>query len=193
MLEVVAGIIAGVLTGMATPFVARQFAADANGRLCVALGAATGAALGWRLDGTVLTVWLLVLVAGLPLGVIDLAVHRLPDVLVLPATAAAAAASLGGGSPRALAGGATLVTVYSVLAVLPRSGLGFGDVKLAGLLGIALTLLGWGPLVWGTALAFVVGGVAAIALLATGKVGRDTHLPFGPTMLAGALSAALLA
>jgi len=84
------------------------------------------------------------------------------------------------------------VTVYAVLAVLPRSGLGFGDVKLAALLGIALARIGWAPLVWGTTLAFVLGGVAALVLLATRRATRDTHLPFGPAMLAGAGVAAVL-
>jgi leader peptidase (prepilin peptidase) / N-methyltransferase len=187
--EVVAGVIAGVVSGAATPFIARHFGAAANGWLCAGLGAPVGAALGWRLEVDVLKVWLLVLVVGIPLVVIDLAVHRLPDLIVLPAILSAA---LQGQSWRALAGGAVLVTVYAVLAVLPRGGLGFGDVKLAGLLGIALALLGWAPLVWGTALAFALGGVVALALLAMKKARRDTQLPFGPAMLAGAVLTALL-
>jgi leader peptidase (prepilin peptidase)/N-methyltransferase len=85
-----------------------------------------------------------------------------------------------------------LVTAYALLAVLPRSGLGFGDVKLAGLLGTALALLGWGALAWGTALAFLSGGLMAAALLVTGRAKRNTPLPFGPHMLAGALVAAVL-
>jgi leader peptidase (prepilin peptidase) / N-methyltransferase len=188
--EVVAGVFAGVAAGAITPFVARHFGAAANGWLCAGLAAPVGAALGWRLEGEALKVWLLVLVVGVPLCVIDLAVHRLPDLLVLPAILAVA---LHGESLRALAGGAVPVTVYAVLAVLPRSGLGFGDVKLAGLLGIALALLGWAPLVWGTAFAFAIGGAVALALLASGRAQRDTHLPFGPAMLAGGVMAALLA
>jgi leader peptidase (prepilin peptidase) / N-methyltransferase len=188
--EVVAGVLAGIVAGGVTPLLARHFGAAANGWLCAGAGGPVGAALGWRLEGDALTVWLMVLVVGVPLCAIDLAVHRLPDLLVVPA---AAAVALGGESLRALAGGAVLVTVYAVLAVLPRSGLGYGDVKLAGLLGIALAVLGWAPLVWGTALAFVIGGVVALALLATRKARRDTHLPFGPAMLAGGVLAALLA
>ena len=188
--EVVAGVVAGVLGAAVTPFLARHFGAAANGWLCAVLGAPVGAALGWRLDGEALKVWLLVLIVGIPLCAIDVAVHRLPDPLVLPAILAVAQEAW---SLRALAGGAVLVTVYAVLAVLPRSGLGFGDVKLAGLLGIALALLGWAPLVWGTALAFALGGVVALTLLAMRKARRDTHLPFGPAVLAGGVLAALAA
>jgi leader peptidase (prepilin peptidase)/N-methyltransferase len=134
-------------------------------------------------------VWLLVLVVGIPLCAIDVGVHRLPDLIVLPAILSAA---LQAASWRALAGGAVLVTLYAVLAVLPGSGLGFGDVKLAGLLGIALARLGWVALLWGTVLAFVLGGVVAVALLVTKKAHRDTHLPFGPAMLAGAAVTAVM-
>jgi leader peptidase (prepilin peptidase)/N-methyltransferase len=190
VLEVAVGVLVGVAAGSVTPLLARRFGADAQGWPYAVGGALLGAALGWRLDWPSLWPWLVVLVAGLPLGAIDLAVHRLPDVIVLPATALAA---LGAWSPRALAGGALLATGYAVLAVLPRSGLGFGDVKLAGLLGVALAALGWPPLVWGTVLAFAFGGVVALALLVTRRATRDTHLPFGPSMLAGALLAALLA
>jgi leader peptidase (prepilin peptidase)/N-methyltransferase len=138
----------------------------------------------------VLKVWLLVLAVAPWLCAIDLAVHRLPDRIVLPA---AVAVALHSQSLRSLAGGAVLVTAYAVLAILPRSALGFGDVKLAGLLGTALARIGWAPLVWGTALAFVLGGAVAIVLLTSGRARRDTQLPFGPAMLAGGLLAALLA
>jgi leader peptidase (prepilin peptidase)/N-methyltransferase len=189
VLDLMAGAVAGCVGGLATPLIAPRFQAAARAWPYACGGALLGAALGWRLDWPTLWPWLVVLVAGLPLCAIDLAVHRLPDVIVLPATALAA---LSAWSPRALAGGAVLATGYAVLAVLPRSGLGFGDVKLAGLLGVALAALGRPALVWGTVLAFGLGGVVALALLVTRRARRDTQLPFGPAMLAGALLAALL-
>ena len=79
---------------------------------------------------------------------------------------AAVVAAAAGVGPCAARPARLLVAAYGVLAVLPRSGLGFGDVKLAGLLGVALGLLGWGAVAWGTALAFVLGGVVALVLLA---------------------------
>jgi leader peptidase (prepilin peptidase)/N-methyltransferase len=164
------------------------------------VGTLAGATLSWAILplGIQVLVWSVTLAVGVPLTAIDLGAHRLPDALVLPAVTAAVLVALVGGAPAAVAGGAMLVTAYALLAVLPRSGLGFGDVKLAGLLGTALALLGsaptpnWGALAWGTALAFTSGGVVAAVLLATGRARRDTPLPFGPHMLAGALLAAVL-
>jgi leader peptidase (prepilin peptidase)/N-methyltransferase len=156
-------------------------------------GGAAGAGLAGRLDtGAVLAVWLVVLAVGIPLAAIDLAVHRLPDPLVLPAAALVAVVAVATGSPHALLGGVALVTGYGLLAVLPRSGLGFGDVKLAGPLGTALAMLGPRPIITATVCAFALGGVAALVLLVTGRATRHTHLPFGPAMLAGAWLAAIL-
>jgi leader peptidase (prepilin peptidase) / N-methyltransferase len=192
VLEVAAGLLAGAGAGAATPPVATRFGVAARWWAWTPVGAVAGAALGWRLDWTALVLWLVVLVVGVPLAAIDLGAHRLPDALVLPAAALVAVLAVGTGTPRAPLGGAALATGYAVLAVLPRSGLGFGDVKLAGLLGTALALLGWAPLVRGTAFAFVLGGAAAVVLLATRRATRETHLPFGPAMLAGAWMAAVL-
>ncbi|MHA7133055.1 prepilin peptidase [Oerskovia turbata] len=131
---------------------------------------------------------------GSALAVIDARTHRLPNALVLPSYPALAlllgAASLltpdGGALVRALAGGLTLYGAYCALALLP-SGLGFGDVKLAGLLGAYLGWHGWAEVVVGTFAAFVLGGAVAVVLLATRRADRRTAIPFGPFMLAGAL------
>jgi leader peptidase (prepilin peptidase)/N-methyltransferase len=194
VLETAVGLIVGVCAGAATPPVARRYGVAARWWIWVAVGAVAGAALGWRLGvAVVLALWLVVLAVGVPLAAIDLGAHRLPDPLVLPALALVAALALAIGLPRALLGGAILATVYAALALLPRSGLGFGDVKLAALLGAALAALGWPPLIWGTAIAFALGGGLALVLLTTGRARRDSHLPFGPAMLAGAWLAALSA
>ena len=64
--------------------------------------------------------------------------------------------------------------------------MGGGDVKLAGLAGIYLGWLGWGPLAVGWLAAFVLGGGFAVALIASGKATRRSAVPFGPWLLAGA-------
>lgn len=87
---------------------------------------------------------------------------------------------------RAAAGLAGLWTAYLVLALLQPSAMGFGDVKLAGLLGMHLGYLGWPKLVVGGAGAYVLGAPLALALLLTRRAGRGTPLPFGPLMLLGA-------
>ena len=64
--------------------------------------------------------------------------------------------------------------------------MGFGDVKLAGVLGMYLGLFGVGSLVVGGFGAFVVGGVIAGVLWMRGKVNRKSGIPFGPSMIIGA-------
>jgi leader peptidase (prepilin peptidase)/N-methyltransferase len=71
--------------------------------------------------------------------------------------------------------------------------MGFGDVKLAGLLGLYLGWLGWSPVLVGTFTGFLLGGVAGMALLLARRADRRTGIPFGPAMLAGALLALFLA
>jgi leader peptidase (prepilin peptidase) / N-methyltransferase len=76
--------------------------------------------------------------------------------------------------------------------VLLRPGqLGAGDLKLAGVLGLALGWLGWPAVLRGTFLAFALLSVCGLALLATRRIKLDSALPFGPFMLAGALLAVL--
>jgi leader peptidase (prepilin peptidase)/N-methyltransferase len=129
------------------------------------------------------------------LTVIDLANRRLPDAIVLPSYPVAAlllvAASWGLGDwsalVRGLVGGVILWTVYFLLMVVRPGGMGFGDVKLAGLIGIYLGWLGWGALVVGAFAAFLLGGLFAVVLLVARRAGRSSRIPFGPWMLLGAV------
>lgn len=131
---------------------------------------------------------------GVALALIDIEVHRLPDAIVLPAYPVLGTllvlASWGSGEwsgvPRAAIGGAGLLLTYLALAVAKPGGMGYGDVKLAGVLGMALAWLGWGELAVGAFGAFLLGGAYSIVLLATRRARRGTGIPFGPWMLAGA-------
>jgi leader peptidase (prepilin peptidase) / N-methyltransferase len=165
-------------------------------------GAVTGYPAGSRIEASLLlAVLLLVAVTGILLAAVDLAVLRLPDVLVLPlavavaALLALAAAVTGDPAPmvRAAAASAALGAAYLLLAVVPGSALGFGDVKLAAVLGAPLGWLGWPAVLLGGILPVVLGGVAALGLLVSGRVRRDTPVPFGPALVAGFLLAAALA
>jgi leader peptidase (prepilin peptidase)/N-methyltransferase len=128
------------------------------------------------------------------LALIDLDVRRLPDAIVLPAYPVLAVllgsssvlvgdvAALG----RAAIGGVALAAFYLLLALMKPGAMGLGDVKLAGVLGLALAWLGWPQLIVGAFAAFVTGGVFALILLATRRASRASGIPFGPWMLLGA-------
>lgn len=127
------------------------------------------------------------------LALIDLDTRRLPDPIVLPSYVVmlalfTIAAFLGAGWDallRAAIGGAALFAFYFVLRVIRPAGMGGGDVKLAGVLGIALAWLGWGSLIVGAFAAFLLGGVFGVTLLITRRAGRKSAIPFGPWMLVG--------
>lgn len=139
-------------------------------------------------------------VLGVALAAVDIAVRRLPDRLTLPAypviVALFAAAAVATGQPqpllRALAGGVALVAGYLALALLRPGQLGGGDIKLAGLLGVALAWLGWPALLAGAALGFVLAAVFALVMLAARQLTLRSEVPFGPFMLLGALLVVVL-
>jgi len=156
----------------------------------------------WRADdatssaaGIAHLVALLYLVAvSVALVLIDIEHHRLLDRIVLPSIVVAlvllgVSAGLSGDWDawlRAFLGAAVLFTAYfMMLAVYPR-GMGFGDVKLAAVLGAYLGWAGWGALVVGGFAAFLLGGVYSIGLLVARKARRSSGIPFGPWMIVGA-------
>jgi leader peptidase (prepilin peptidase) / N-methyltransferase len=155
---------------------------------CVALAAATGT----RPEAAV---WLLLAPAAVLLAVIDRRVHRLPDRLTLPLAGAAAvllggAALLpehGGSWISALLGGAALGGFYFLLFLINPTGMGFGDVKLALALGVALGWYGWAVLCAGGFAGFLFGALYGAGLMLLRRAGRTTGIPFGPFMIAGAL------
>lgn len=136
---------------------------------------------------------------GVALALIDLDVKRLPNVIVLPSYVVAAvllgaAAIFGndwGSYLRAGLGMAALFAFYFVLALVYPAGMGWGDVKLAGVLGAYLGWLGWAEVVTGAFLGFLFGGLVGMVLMVIGKAGRKSKIPFGPFMLVGALVAVL--
>lgn len=161
--------------------------------------AALWAGVGWWAwvseDGLALLPLLLVLTAaGVALWCIDVEHHRLPDAIVLPlypiTVVGLAFAGLVAGSwpfvDVAVGIGVWLLVVGGVWLVSLGSGMGFGDVKLAPVLGATLGWLGWEVAVLGLILAFVGGGLTGVYLLVTRRAGRGSHLAFGPFLLLGA-------
>jgi leader peptidase (prepilin peptidase)/N-methyltransferase len=73
----------------------------------------------------------------------------------------------------------------------PRA-MGFGDVKLSFSLGLALGVLGWGEVVLGFFLGFFYGAVIGVILIVARRRKAKQQIPFGPFLVAGAITAILV-
>lgn len=163
-----------------------------------ALSAGAGGVVGACLGRDVALLVLLPLVpVGVALGVIDAHTHLLPTRLIWPSLAVAVAlgtgaAALSGDWRRLVAAavaGALSFVVGHVLWWLHPDGLGYGDVRLAALLGFALGYVD--PTTW------LVGFYSGLLLFAGVGVVRSARrrdraalresIPFGPFLLAGSL------
>lgn len=150
------------------------------GATFAALAWSTG--VGWHLPALLYLTWLT-----LTLGWIDIAVHRLPDQIVVPGfflagalLALAAPSSVGHAALGALA----LSGMYFALLLIHPPAVGFGDVKLAVIVGAYLGSVSWGALAVGHLAAVAVGAIMSAVVLASAR-GKRT-IAFGPAMLAGA-------
>lgn len=156
-------------------------------------------ALTVRLDSIdllpALPAYLYIGAAGLVLALIDLDSRRLPDAIVMPSyvvlavllSAASAWRHDWADLERALGGGGALFCFYFAIAFAYPGGMGFGDVKLSGLLGGMLAYVSWGTLVVGAFTGFVLGSLVGVVVMAFLGGTRKTALPFGPFMICGAL------
>lgn len=132
-------------------------------------------------------------VAAATVSVTDLAVRRVPNRVVVPTALGGlvllAAASPGSGAwwplCRAGIGAALLAGFYLALGLAFPAGMGLGDVKWAGVVGLYLGYLGWTTLPAATFLAF--GAAAIVVLVRSVREGRRQVLPMAPFMAAGAL------
>jgi leader peptidase (prepilin peptidase)/N-methyltransferase len=172
------------------------------GLVLAVVAAVVGGVLGGARAGQPdLPAFLVMGVLGVAMAYVDLQRHLLPDRLTVPALLAAAgllgAAAVvtddASGYARAWACAGGMFVVYLGLALVYPAGLGLGDVKLAASLGLLLGWLGWAAAVVGLLAAFVVGGVVGLVLLVLGRATRRSAVPFGPSMLVGALVAVLWA
>jgi leader peptidase (prepilin peptidase)/N-methyltransferase len=139
--------------------------------------------------------------AGIALAMIDLDCRRLPTVIVLPCYPVLAAL-LATASwwqrdwwplARAAIGGGGLFAFFFAVAFAYPAGMGFGDVRLAGVVGGMLGYLSWSTLVVGAFGAFLLGSVVGLVIMAIGGGGRRTAVPFGPFMIVAALLAIVVA
>ncbi|TAM68358.1 MAG: prepilin peptidase [Microbacteriaceae bacterium] len=124
----------------------------------------------------------------------DIAQRRLPNALVMPGYLMTATGLLFGwlrtGSAPVTAVVAGAAVFGFLLLLSAGGGMGMGDVKLGGLLGLNLGVLGPVAAVVGPTIGFVVGGLAGVLALLT--PGSGTRIPFGPYLLIGFWAATAL-
>lgn len=158
-------------------------------------GAAAGLIVGLRLAGQpILFAWLFLSMTGVVLGYVDAQTRLLPTRIIAPSYVVLVvlilvSALIDGESidlRRACLGWLVYGGFYFLMWFIYPRGLGYGDVRLSGLLGLALGYLGWGEVLVGMYAGFLLGGVIG-GLLALGKVVDRKRYPFGPFMLMGAL------
>ena len=161
--------------------------------------AAIGLVLGWSLD---LLVVLPLVPVSVVLAVVDWRTRLLPTRVVAPTYYLTAGTVLlawlfegefGDTSAlvRALLGWVFAGGLFYVLWYVYPRGMGYGDVRLSGVLGIALGYLGWPELAVGIYGGFLLGGVIGGLLAVARRVDRKGY-PFGPFMLIGALVGVVL-
>jgi leader peptidase (prepilin peptidase)/N-methyltransferase len=132
---------------------------------------------------------------GTALSAIDIAVMRLPDFLTLPSyptlfLALAWASSTAGDTQPLYRGAEATVLLLAVFAVQHLTiGVGLGDVKLAGLIGMLLGYFGWTVVFRGLFVGYLIGAAWAAASRLRGS--RGEYVPVGPALVAGALVALL--
>lgn len=141
-----------------------------------------------------LTAFLYLAAISIALALIDLETQRLPDVIVLPSYLVggillSAGSVLTARTDQLVFAGIGLVAsylFYLVLILVKPGGMGRGDLKLSGVLGMYLGWMGLGPLLVGTFAPYLLGGIFAIVLMIVSSAGGKTKIPFGPWMLLGA-------
>lgn len=153
-------------------------------------GGLVGARLGWH--GSTLP-WAFLIPLGLILAVVDARTRLLPTWVIAPSYGVLVVLIvlafawdrsthhlLG-----ALLGWVALGGFYFLLWLIYPKGMGYGDVRLSGLLGLALGYLGWPQLIVGAYAGVLLGGLLGFVLSRVGLV-RGRTVPFGPFMVAGA-------
>ena len=119
---------------------------------------------------------------------------RLPNRILLPGTVVGVGLLIVGAAldgrlgdvPVALAAGAGYFLLMLLIAIVARGGFGFGDVKLAFILGVFAGYSGWETAALAAFGGFFIGGTTSILLIATRIRSRKDFIPFGPPMMVAA-------
>jgi leader peptidase (prepilin peptidase)/N-methyltransferase len=139
-------------------------------------------------DAVDIALGLLLVTALVPITLIDLELRLIPNRITLPAAVAAVAAAAildVDFVPEQLIAGAAAGGFFLLAALAYPRGMGMGDVKLAGMLGLYLGRA-VAPAIFTALMAGVVVGAAIIARKGA-AAGRKTAVPFGPFLALGGL------
>ncbi|HEV3475133.1 MAG TPA: prepilin peptidase [Actinomycetota bacterium] len=128
----------------------------------------------------------------LALAVIDARWRIVPNRIVYPALATSLVAilvlDLVGTNLSVLRGLGAMAAyggpLLAIAVAVPR-GMGMGDVKLAGLIGLVAGSVGIANVVVAAAVGIIGGGLGGVVALAVFRVGRKQQMPFGPYLAAG--------
>jgi leader peptidase (prepilin peptidase)/N-methyltransferase len=178
--------------GDAPRFRTRITTAALTGLACTAFALHFGKNFG-------LPAFLFLAILGVQLARIDVALHLLPNPLVLTLLAGGVLLLLLPGVfskqsddlLRAALGAVILFASYLILGLISPGGIGMGDVKLAAPIGLYLGYLGWTHLLYGGLLGFILNGVVTVLVLSRKGPNKATEVPHGPSML-GAVAAVAL-
>lgn len=202
VVAVLAGIVVGGVAALLAPWARRLAERESRWSSRAALtilGAVAGTGAALVADGVVELVTFAAFALGCSLLVaLDLACHRLPDIVTVPTAAVLVAGLLVASSwtgswsdlVRALLSGLVLGAAFLALALISPRSLGLGDVKLAALLGLFLGWFGWPAVAVAVIATFLLGGLTALLLVLSRRATRSTELAFGPWLVLGAAVAA---
>ncbi|MBX3014247.1 MAG: prepilin peptidase [Caldilineaceae bacterium] len=136
---------------------------------------------GWAARSVAVQAWFFLAVA-----VIDLEHRLVLNRMVLAALPVLLLIKLVAGFSTftaALLGGLAGFGVFLLIALLLPGGMGMGDVKLAGLIGVATGLAGIVPALM---IGIFAGGIASIVILAAHRFRRGQHMAYAPYLVIGA-------
>lgn len=170
------------------------------GGWCALIGAVGLGLLGWLAPAIAFPSALIVAVAALPLGYVDLREHLLPERILWPTAAVvlgvvvvqAAVLSRWTALLTAIIVAAVCFVVFLLLAVVAGGGFGFGDVQLVTVLVLSAGWVSVGTAVLAVVLAIAADGVMSLVLLLARRIGRRQAVAFGPFLLLGWWAAMLL-
>lgn len=207
MLNVVACLVFGVLCGPAvTRWAARTAGSSTTGRgriLLAALWISTASAVVISRQTGLLAAlpWLWAVPFAVGLGFIDLDSQRLPMSWLAPMASGGlvlflVAVGLHTQWPvlvRAVLAALASFSAALVPQLVSGAGLGFGDTKLCGVIGLYCGSIGWSSVMAALAIGFVLNGLIAVYLMQVHRWRRSSRFAAGPGLMAGALIAVMLA